>query len=168
MDRSMTLRYTPVQKDYENVLRQFFWQRKGTKVSVAVMIIAFGLVLYLILTKDAQPTIFELMWLLMPPFFVAFVFLLQPKRIAKQAAQNEQLVTEATWELGDTGVRISSRFGSLLLEWQSLDKLVKTGDYYLLLSKANKNAFRFVPRRAFTSPEDESSFVKAVESYLSA
>jgi hypothetical protein len=43
-----------------------------------------------------------------------------------QAMQNEQLAAETTWEVSDAGVQISNRFGSYLLEWGSLNRLVTT------------------------------------------
>lgn len=166
LSEMLTLRYTPNRQDYAAVLRIFFWQRTGTKVSLGFLAFAFGLIIYVILSQGTPPTIFELVWLLLPPFFVVFVFFIQPARLANQAAQNDQLVTEATWELNEAGVQISSRFGTHFMEWDSLQKMLTTRDYYLLLSKTNKNAFRFLPRRAFTSPQEEELFLELVRKYL--
>ena len=160
--------YTPNRQDYAAVLRIFFWQRIGTKISLAILAIAFGLILYVVFIQGTPPTIFELVWLFLPPFFVIFTFYIQPTRLANQAAQNEQLVTEATWELSELGVQITSRFNSSLMEWSSIRNLLTTRDYYLLLNKKNQNSFRFLPRRAFTSPEQEKLFLEMVQKYLLA
>ncbi len=168
MSQMLTLRFTPNQDDYAKVLRSFFWQRTGTRISLVLLVIAFALVVYVVLSKGSPPTIFELIWLLVPPAFIVFSFFIQPQRLARQAAQNEQLVTEATWEVGDGGVKISSRFGNSQMEWETLKKLVAAGEYYFLLSKTNANAFRFLPRRAFTSPDQEQQFVQLVRDHLSA
>jgi len=162
----MILHYTPNQQDYAAVLRIFFWIRTGTRVSLGSLAIAFGLILYVIIAQGSPPTIFELIWLLLPPLFVAFVFIIQPSRLANKAVQNEQLVTEATWELNESGVLISNRFSSILMEWDSLQKLLVTREYYLLLSKKNRNTFRFLPRRAFNSPQQEDQFLALVRKYL--
>jgi hypothetical protein len=168
MSQSLTLRYTPNQQDYAKVLRLFFLQRTGTRISLAFLVIAFGLILFAILSKGSPPTVFELIWLLLPPLFVLFVFFIQPSRIAAQAARNEQLITEATWEVSDEGVQISSSFGSTHLDWDALNKLVTTQEYYLLLLKTNKNAFRFLPRRAFASPQEQDQFLELVANHLSS
>jgi hypothetical protein len=168
LSQSLVLLYTPNQKDYATVLRYFYWQRTGTKVSLVFLAVAFGLILYMIASKGSPLTFFELIWLLLPPLFVIYVFFLQPSRLANKAVQNEQLVTEATWIVSDAGVQISSRFGSDQLDWESLNKLLTTKDYYLLLSKANKNAFRFLPRRAFISPKEEEQFLELVGGKISA
>ena len=168
MGKSISLRYTPTQKDYAAVLRLFFWQRTGTKVSLVLLAVAFGLVFFVIVSKGAPPTIFELLWLFLPPLFVIYVFFIQPSSLARRVSRNEQLVTEATWEVSDTGVQISSRFGSTLIEWHTLKKMVTTKDYYLLLSKTNKNAFRFLPFRAFTSPQEQDMFLELVAKNIPA
>lgn len=166
MSQSITMRFSPNQQDYAKVLRLFFWQRTGTRVSLIFLAIAFGLICYVVAAQGSPPTIFELIWLLLPPLFVIFVLFIQPSRMANEAVRNEQLVTEATWEVSDSGVEISSRFGSTHMDWESLEKLVTTKEYYLLLSKINKNAFRFLPRRAFTRSQEQDVFLELVGKYL--
>jgi hypothetical protein len=166
MSQSITLRFTPNQQDYAKVLRLFFWQRTGTRVSLIFLVIAFGLICFVVASQGSPLTIFELMWLFLPPLFVIYIFFIQPSRMASQAVKNEQLVTEATWEVSDSGVELISRFGSTHMDWESLNKLVTTKEYYLLLSKINKNAFRFLPRRAFTSSQELDVFLTLVGKYL--
>jgi hypothetical protein len=166
MRQTLSLRYTPNQQDYAQVLRLFFLQRTGTRISLAFLVIAFGMVFYAIASKGTPPTVFELIWLVLPPLFVIFVFYVQPSRISKQAAGNEQLISQTTWEVSDAGVQISSRFGSTHFDWEALNKLVTTREYYLLLIKAEKNAFRFLPRRAFTSPQEQDQFRELMANHL--
>ena len=168
MSQPITVHYTPSKQDYATVLRLFYWTRSGTKVSLVVLAIAFGLMVYLVASSGTTPTIFELIWLILPPLFVTFVFISQPARIARKAAENEQLIAEATWEVSDEGVRISSRFGSTNLDWGSLARMISTRDYYLLISRSNKNAFRFLPRRAFSSDQEQNNFLQIIEEKLSA
>jgi hypothetical protein len=166
MNQTITFRFTPNQRDYGQVLRLFFFQRTGTRISLALLVFAFGLIIFAILANRTPPTVFELVWLLLPPLFVIFAFFVQPSRIARQAAKNEQLTSESTWDVSETGVQISSRFGSTHLDWEALNKLVTTREYYLLLFKANKNAFRFLPRRAFASPQEQDQFLELMAHYI--
>ena len=166
MNQSVTLHYTPTQQDYARVLRLFFWNRTSTKVSLVALAIAFGLILYVIVSSGGTPSVFEWIWLLLPPAFVGFIFFIQPGRVARQAVQNERLVAETTWMVSDSGVEISTRFNSSVLEWESLESLYVTRDYYLLLSRVNKNAFRFIPRRAFISSEVQGDFLQIMESHI--
>jgi hypothetical protein len=166
MDHPLILRYTPTKQDYANVLRLFFFQRTSTRVSLGFLALAFGLIIYTIASQGSPPSIYELVWLLLPPLFVAYVFFFQPSRMASRAIQNEQLAAEATWEVSDAGVKITNRFGEIQMDWDNLQKLVTTKEYYLLLSKINKNAFRFMPKRAFTSPQETEQFMAFVGKYL--
>jgi hypothetical protein len=168
MGQSLTLRYTPNQHDYASVMRLFIWQRKWTRISLVLLVIAFLLVILMLFIQGSPPTFIELLWLLLPPFFVVYSFYIQPSKLANKAARNEQLVTEATWEVDDTGVHISSQFSSTDLAWDTLKKLVTTSDYYLLLSRTNDNAFRFLPRRAFSSDQEEELFLQLVAKHLSS
>lgn len=166
MMQPVTLRFTPTQLDYVKVLRLFFIQRTSTRISLGFLAVAFGLICYGVIARGGTLSIFELLWLLLPPLFVAYVFFVQPSRMASQAVQNEQLVTEATWQVGEDGVEISSFFGSTHMDWNTLQKLVTTKEYFLLLSKVNKNAFRFLPLRAFSSPQEKEQFLALVRKYL--
>jgi hypothetical protein len=166
MSPSMNISFTPNKKDYARVLRLFLWHRTLTRVSLVVLAVAFGLICYAVITRGSIPSFFELVWLLLPPLFVGYIFYLQPNRMASQAVLNEQLVTEATWQVSDSGVEITSRFGSSLMGWETLSKLVITKEYYLLLSKVNRNAFRFLPLRAFSSPQEQAEFLKLVGKYI--
>jgi hypothetical protein len=166
MSTPVTICFTPNKQDYIKVLRLFFITRTSTRVSLGFLAIAFGLICYTVASQATPPTIFELVWLLLPPLFVSYVLFLQPSRMASQAVKNEQLVSEATWEVSDNGVEISSRFGSTHMDWANLQKLVSTKEYYLLLSKVNKNAFRFLPLRAFSTTQDKERFLAVVRNYL--
>jgi hypothetical protein len=166
MSRPITISFTPNQRDYSKVLRLFLWQRILTRVSIAVLALAFVLICYVVITRGTNPSFFELVWLFLPPLFVAYIFWFQPNRMASQAVLNEQLVTEATWQVSEGGVVISSRFGSTEMEWDNLSKLAITKEYYLLLSKVNKNAFRFLPLRAFSSPQEKEEFLQLVGNHI--
>jgi Ca2+/Na+ antiporter len=168
MSKTITVRYTPNQHDYATVLRYFIWQRTSTRVSLLFLLVAFGLVLSVIVSRGFKPTLFEVIWLLLPPLFVIYIFYYQPAQMARKAAQTDELVAEATWEVSESGVQISSQYRSTHLDWDSLDRLLKTKEYTLLLSKSNKNAFRFLPVRAFTSAEEQEEFLEIVSRNLAA
>jgi hypothetical protein len=166
MRQTIELHFTPTQADYSAVLRKFFWRHTSTKISLVALVGAFALVLYVVLSKGGPPSIYELFWLVLPPLFVVYIFFMQPRRIAHQAAQNERLMADVKWYVTPNGVEISSTFETTLLDWPSLSKLVEAGEYYLLLSKAKKNAFRFLPRRVFISSQDEEEFRELVQEYI--
>lgn len=166
MSQAVILKFTPSQQDYARVFRLFFFQRTSTRLYLGFLAIAFGFICYEVISNRTTPSIFEIIWLLLPPLFVAYIFFIQPNRMASQAMRSEQLSAETTWQIGDDGVEISNSFGSTLHTWDSLDKLVSTREYYLLLLKANKNTFRFLPLRSFSSAQEKEQFLDLVKQHL--
>jgi len=167
MVQSVTLKYTPSQQDYAQAIRLFMMKRTANRISLGFLVIAFAIVVLSISTQATPITIFELIWLLFPPLFIIYIIIIQPNRMAKQAMTNEHLAAETTWEVSDSGVQISTSFDSALFEWDALARLITNKDYYLLLFKKNKNTFRFLPQRSFTSAEDQDSFLQLMTSHLS-
>ena len=167
MSEPLIMQFTPSQQDYAKVLRLFFFRRTSTQVSLGFLAIAFGLICYTVLTQGTAPSFFELIWLLLPPLFVAYVFFIQPSRMASRVIKDDQLAAETTLEVSDAGVKISNSFTSALLEWNNLQKLVVTKEYYLLLIKVNKNSFRFLPLRAFKTAQEKERFQSLVQQHLS-
>ena len=166
MNQSVTVHYTPTQKDYAQALRLFFFQRTGTRISIGFLAVAFGLIVYSIVASGSPPSVLEIVWVLLPPLFAAFVFIIQPNRVAKQAMANEQLAAETTWDVSNSGVEICTKFDSTRMEWSSLDKLVTYKHYYLLMLKTNRNTFRFLPRRAFKNGDQQKLFQQLMDTNL--
>ncbi len=166
MTQSVSLKFTPNQQDFAKTIRQFMMKRTSNRISLSFLVVAFGIVVFSISTKVTPITIFELIWLLFPPLFIIYILVIQPSRMAKQAMENEHLAADTTWEVNETGVQISTSLDSSLFEWEKLSRLVTSIDYYLLLFKTNKNTFRFLPRRSFTSTEDEDTFLQLITSHL--
>jgi hypothetical protein len=57
---------------------------------------------------------------------------------------------------------IKTSFGENKNEWNSFSRVIETKNSYLLVDAKNKRAFQVLPRRAFTSPEQEAR----VKAYL--
>jgi hypothetical protein len=167
MAQSVTLKYTPDQQDYTQVLRLIMLRSTVNQILLGFLAVGFVFILYNLLSQATPVTIFALVWLFLPPLFIIYIIFIQPPRMAKQYMANEQLAAEYTWEVGDAGVQISSSFGSTLYEWGNLSRLLTTRDYYLLYIKKSRYAPRFLPRRAFTSTAEQESFLQLITSHLS-
>ncbi len=166
MDPTLTLRYTPQKNDYAQVLRIYFLQQTGSRIALGFLVVAFGVVLYSVATSGRPLTIFDLVWLLLPPVFVGYILFIQPRNMANQAMANEQLAAETTWEMGDEGIDISTSFGSAHTAWDDFSRMYEHKEYILLVLKGKKRAFRFIPRRAFASPQDQDRFFELVQAHL--
>jgi hypothetical protein len=168
MAKSVTVKYTPTQQDYARVLRLFLVRNTVNQVMLGFLVVAFGFVLYNILSQNTPLTIFELIWLLFPPLFIAYILVVQPNRMGKQYMADEKMAAERTWELDDAGVHIITSFRTEDFEWDMLSRLVTYKDYYLIMFKKNKNNFRFLPRRSFTAPAEQDDFLQFMSDRLSS
>jgi hypothetical protein len=166
MNPILTLRYTPEKNDYAQVLRIYFFQQTGSRIALGFLVIAFAIIIYSVATQTTPITILQIVWLLLPPVFIVYVLFVQPRSMANRAIANEQLAAETTWEVGEQGIDISTSFGSSHLNWDELSQLTTSKEYYLLMLKGKKRAFRFLPRRVFTSPPDQDTFLQLVSSHL--
>jgi hypothetical protein len=89
MSQPSTLRFTPNQQDYGTVLRNSFWLQADVKVSIMILAGAFGFVIYLVLAKSSPISFYELIWLWVPPVLATNIFLIQPSRLMRRAAQSK-------------------------------------------------------------------------------
>lgn len=167
MAESVTLKYTPTQQDYAQVLRLIMLRSIVNQILIGFLVLGFVFILFNLVSQATPISAIALIWLLLPPLFIVYIIFFQPNRMAKQYMSNEQLAAEYTWEVGDAGVQISTSFGSNQLEWDSLSRLMPTKDYYLLYIKKSRYAPRFLPRRAFTSAEQQDAFLQMMTSHLS-
>jgi hypothetical protein len=167
MTQSVTVKYTPTQQDYARVLRLFLVRNTVNRIMLGFLVVAFGFVVFNMLAQTTPVTPFEIIWLLFPPLFIIYILVVQPNRMGKQYMADEKMAAERTWEVSDANVQITTSFKPELFEWDMFSKLVTYQDYYLLMFKKNKNNFRFLPRRSFTSPEEQDAFLQLMSSHLS-
>ena len=112
-----------------------------------------------------------MLWLIVvvAPLFAAFaVFIWQPYRMKRQAEKEEQLRSEMIWEVDDTQVVITTSLAAAKMDWQVFRQVIETKTDFLLCMAASKHMVRFVPKRAFESPEQEEAFRALVRSKLPA
>jgi hypothetical protein len=166
MAQSVSIKFTPTQQYYARVLRLFLVRNTINRLMLGFLVVAFGFVVFNMLAQSTQVTFFEIIWLLFPPLFLIYILVVQPNRMGKQYMADEKMSAETTWEVNDAGVQMSTSFNSNVFEWDILSKLVTYQEYYLLTFK-KKNTFRFLPRRAFTSPDDHDVFLQLMSSHLS-
>jgi hypothetical protein len=168
MSPSVTVKYTPTQQDYARVLRLFLVRNTVNRIMLGFLVVAFGFVVLNMLAQTTPVTLFEIIWLLAPPVFIIYILVVQPNRMGKQYMADEKMAAERTWIVSDENVQITTSFKPELFEWDMLSRLVTYQEYYLLMFKKSKNNFRFLPRRAFTTSEEQDAFLQLMSGHLSS
>ena len=90
MTQPVTVKYTPSQQDYAQVLRLLILQSIVNWIMLGFLVIVFGFMVFNIVSQGTSVTFFELIWLLLPPLFIVYIIFIQPNRMAKQYMANEK------------------------------------------------------------------------------
>ena len=166
MTETIRFRFTPEGKDYSRVMRAHSLRTRAVWLSLAAMIAILVVFLW---TSTYRLQGCLLLWLIVvvAPLFAAFaVFVWQPYRVRRQVEREEQLRSEMIWEVDDTQVVITTSLAAAKMDWQVFRQVLETKTDFLLCMAASKHMVRFVPKRAFDSPEQEEAFRALVRSKL--
>lgn len=96
--------------------------------------------------------------LLLVGFLVIFTLVINPFMIANKVEKDERLNSPVQYEVSDEQFLFRNQFAETKLDWGSFQKVIETKDLFLVVYTVNKNMFQIIPKRAFTSSEDEQSF----------
>jgi hypothetical protein len=175
---SITFTYTPIKEDYVVPLRSHWMRSPLIMLSIVVLgsmaLFMLGISLLGCMTMlltgtigdeagfGILPTVFSFlcsgfMWL------IPGMYLWLPISAARQFEKDERFRADITWTLDDEYIRIATRFQDVKLAWSNFRQAQEFKDYYLLIIRTAGTALRPVPKRAFTSPEQEQAFRELVE-----
>ena len=162
----ISFRFIPTKDDYVHSIRAFFLCDAGFKRTLVIM----GIVELLIVVAALAGNLGDglLLWLLAlaMPALLVYLWVILPLNTGRQIEKNERFMSETTWELGEDQVLIKNKFSETKMDWGSFQKVVETGDYYLLVYTANKRMFQFIPKRAFESQEHAAAFREVLRQKL--
>ncbi|MBN1429672.1 MAG: YcxB family protein [Anaerolineae bacterium] len=175
----ITFTYTPIKDDYTVPLRSHWMRSLVTMISLLVLgsitlfmlgISLLGCIMMLLtcmLSDDSGlvgilTVVFSLIgsaftWII-PGMYLWLLI-----SAARQFEKDERFRADITWTLDDEHVRIATRFQDVNLPWSSFRQAQEFKDYYLLIVRTTGTALRPVPKRVFTSPEQEQAFRELVE-----
>ena len=168
MAQSVTLKYTPTQQDYAQVLRLIMLRSTVNQILMGFLVLGFVFILFNMVIAGHTNHPLTLIWLLLPPLFIIYIIFYSTQSYGKTVYERMN-----SWQQNVPGkwVMLVCKFPPALArlnyEWDKLSKLVTTKDYYLLYVKKSRYAPRFLPRRSFTSAEEQDTFLQLMTSHLS-
>ncbi len=168
MTETIRFRFTPEGKDYSRVMRAHSLRTRAVWLSLAAMMAILVVFLW---TSTYRLQGCLLLWLIVvvAPLFAAFtVFIWQPYRIRRQVEREEKLRSEATWEVDDSQILITTSLAETKLSWDAFRQVIETRTDFLLCHATSKHMVQFVPKRAFESAEQEEAFRALARSKLPA
>ncbi len=154
----ISFHFIPTKDDYIRGLRAFETSKTNFKRNMAKIGIFEALFVVAIFAGSLGDGPWPWLLVLIGPIILGYFWGILPLRMGRQIEKNERFTAETTWELGEDQIVIKNKFSETKMDWGSFQKVVETGDYYLLIYATSKNMFQFIPKRAFESQEQETNF----------
>lgn len=99
-------------------------------------------------------------------FFPAYFFFLRPAGVVRHVKKHPQALGPHTCYLDTNKLTIVSPQATSELQWSLFQQFKQAPLYYYLIYTSNRSCFQFIPKRAFTTPEQEAQFRRYVEAAL--
>ncbi len=172
----ITIRFTPTTSDYLRVAWHLSLKRLGLRALIPVL---FGGVAYICVmvsnstggNSQTEPALvpaatYTLFLAAVASLILIAIFGVVPLLLVWRVSRQELLRSETTYQFSDEGIFAKDGDSELKQDWKYYQGVLATKGHYILRSAVNKNIGRFVPRRAFESPEQETAFRDLLKSKL--
>jgi hypothetical protein len=168
MNEPLSFSFTPTRADYIISLRAFYLRQRTSWL--VMLLFGAGIICGLLipLFTDSFPFNLATFAALAFGFYLFFSLLILPTMSGNRVDKNERLRAETFWDVNSTGVTIKTEFAETTFDWPTIGKVLVTRDYYLLVYATHKNIFQILPKRAFTSEEQEAEFQIYLEAKVGA
>lgn len=154
----IVIQFVPDLKDYSNVIRSFYTRRRsywiGLGVVIALTIIILPLSLLDLYTGDFKTSVYISPILLLLVLIVS-IPLWSGWLTIRNASKKENLTLPAKYELDDEKVYVVNQIAEVKYDWSVFNKAYEDQRYIFITYSTNKNMFQFIPKRAFTSIDQE-------------
>ena len=98
--------------------------------------------------------------------FIGFALFINPLRVANRVKKDERMRSPIQCTMDEEYIAFKNQFVETKLDWGSFSKVIESKELFLLIHSASKNSFQIIPKRAFTSPEDEKVFREILDAKL--
>lgn len=149
-------------EDYKTGTRMFYLKQTNTLVGLVISGIFFFYGIILLFTGGRELLVTSLLVTALFPVLLYVYFVRSPSQVSKRVAQSERFTSPQKWRVDNEKIMISQHFGDTRVRWEEFVGLVESKDYFLLRFGVNRNAFQIVPKRAFSSEEQQAAFRELV------
>lgn len=158
MTRSLTLRFTPTPDDFARTVQLMTLRRPAMRLLAVLMGASLVGGIYLLLAQRSEASPVAIYALAAPLVYFGYIFWLSPATVKRKVAASERLRAPATWQVNRRGVTVHSAFTDNKVAWGEFSALVELRGFFLLPYRDKPRLFLFIPRRAFSSPEQMQDF----------
>jgi hypothetical protein len=160
-----TLIFKPTEEDALAVSRAATFN-KPTIVLIGIMaLVSLGTLLALA-AGWMSPAGDRLLFYLLPPLTFIYFLIYTPIRLRRQARETAARDEESRWQVTEQGITIEKEEASDEHPWRSFSHAQELPEQFILFFAANRSEYIFLPKRAFSSSEQEEAFRNLLESHL--
>ncbi len=147
-------------------VRQYWGCLAAVGILVLVVLCFFGLSIIALVTGDREASFSFLMpglvvlivTLATAAGILIYIYSIQPRKAAQEFEKHERLRAEKTCRFTEDGITVTTPFGEDQIRWAIYQKVVDIDGQYLLILANDRQRFFAVPKRAFSSAEQEEMF----------
>ncbi len=164
MADNITVQFTPTPRDYVTTYRALQFRSLFSRI----VYVGMGLLELCLIASLFIPGFDPRFWPMAVaiPIFITLAVVWPAYSVGQRAKGNERMLAPITWELSDTGLRMTNGFTEAKYDWGSFQALVEKKDYFLLRHTTNQRLYNFIPKRAFSSAEQMAAFGEMVDRHI--
>ena len=163
----LTLKFKPDYDDYLNASQAATFNRPTIVLVVLMGIVSIATILALGLGWLSVENERLLLYLL-PPLMFIFFLLYTPINLRRAAKKVAKEGLEFEWRVNNAGISEVKGEKTIKYNWESFSLAEESDGYYLLFSRTNRSEYIFIPKAAFTEPDEEKAFRELVTEHLGA
>ena len=159
---TISFHFTPNKDDYIKAFRAYYFDNPYIWPVIAFLAILLPCaVVSMFMGDTVEGAYFK--WLPISAFVFIAVWLLLtlvifPNNVGTNVEKNERLSSPVEYEVNDDQILIKTHFAESKMDWGTFARVIESKEHFLLVQSASKNMFHIIPKRAFSSPEDEKAF----------
>jgi hypothetical protein len=159
------LTFTPEYEDYLASSKAATYNRPTRILITAMGVISLATVLALMLGW-LSPDNERLMFYVLPPGMFIFFLVFTPLNLRRRAVKAAKQAGPVTWCASKKALTFTEEDETTRLSWDLFIEARDIPGYYLIIYKANRADYLFLPKRAFETPAQERQFRALMESQL--
>ncbi len=158
----LSFQFVPTKDDYIKAFRAFYLTNWPTWAVIIFVLLFQGLCIASAFIRGDINFEFSYMVPLMIFVFILFYFayalIINPLKVANGVEKDKILSSPVQYQATDEGLVIVNQFSENKLTWENFQRVIDSKEVFLLIYSTNKNMFQMIPKRAFSSIEDELAF----------
>ena len=155
--RELKLKFHPTYEDYLSVNKATTFNKPSL-----ILLGLMGIMTVYTLTGlavgwiNVDPSLLVL-YLLPPGMFIVFL-IYTPFNLRKKAREMADQNLTVHWDIDADGIRVEQDGEQNFHQWETLAVTQELDDHYIIFFKANRSKYIFLPKKAFSDPENEKHF----------